>query len=103
MNKIKGFLAKHYPPLFLGFLGSVAILKEDVVLGMLTCSLILGMVIVACSRPGVHLNVTLSKPESSLPRQAGTYGVTMCPENCCTCGASSCKECTCKECRKEKK
>ena len=45
-------------------MGMLAILSEDVVLGMLTCSLILGMVIVACSRPGVHLNVTLSKPEA---------------------------------------
>ena len=43
MNKIKGFLLKHGP------------------------ALILGMAIVASSRPGVHLNVTLSKPEPLCP------------------------------------
>jgi hypothetical protein len=67
MNKIKSFLLKHGPALILGSMGMLAILSEDVVLGMLTCSLILGMVIVASSKPGVHLNVTLSKPEPPCP------------------------------------
>lgn len=67
MNKIKSFLLKHGPALILGSMGMLAILSDDVVLGMLTCSLILGMVIVASSKPGVHLNVTLSKPEPSCP------------------------------------
>lgn len=67
MNKIKRFLLKHGPALILGSMGMLAILSEDVVLGMLTCSLILGMVIVASSKPGVHLNVTLSKPEPPCP------------------------------------
>ena len=67
MNKITGFLIKHGSALILGLMGMLAILTEDVVLGMLTCSLILGMVIVASSQPGVHLNVTLSKPEAPCP------------------------------------
>ncbi len=67
MNKITGFLIKLGPALILGLMGMLAMLSEDVVLGMLTCSLILGMVIVASSRPSVHLNVTLSKPEPPCP------------------------------------
>lgn len=74
MNKIKSFLLKHGPALILGSMGMLAILSEDVVLGMLTCSLILRMVIVASSKPGVHLNVTLSKPEPPCPDKVEPQG-----------------------------
>ena len=71
MAKIKSFYSKHGFAILVGLMGGTAAWTHNVVLGMLTCTLIVSYVIVASSRPSVNVHIVHEgeAPEKLEPKE----------------------------------
>lgn len=71
MAKIKAFLKKWGVALAAGFMGFMALVRHDVVLGMLVSTSLITLAICATSRPGVNVHIVHEgeAPEKLEPKE----------------------------------